>query len=131
MMELLRSLPFLAAALALLIGIFFYLQNRSRLRRWLPAVGQVTGSQMVHANKGTRYAPEIRFSTPDGRTITFVSQYYLMNPPVVTTSVSVLYDAKDPTRAELKAHATRQHAALVCIICAAVFCVGGLPLILR
>lgn len=130
-MKILIYLPFMAAAMALLIGAFFYVQNRSRLRQWRLAVGGVVGWQMVHANRGSRYAPEVQFSTQDGRAITFVSKYGLIAPPVLASTVSVLYDPKDPTRAELKHNVSSQHAPVVCAICAVVFCIGGLPLLLR
>jgi len=130
-MDILRYLPFIAAAVTLLIGASFYVRSRSRLRRWLPAVGGIIGWQTVHANRGARYVPEVQFSTQDGRAITFVSKYGRTAPPVLANTVSVLYDPKDPARAELKDNVTFQHAPLVCAICAVIFCVGGLPVVLR
>ena len=130
-MHFLVYLPFMTAAVALLIGAFYYLQNRSRLRRWQPAVGEIFGWKPVHANRGSRYVSEVRFSTPEGRAITFVSKLGRKAPPALPTTVSVLYDPKDPARAELKADLDSQHAPFVCGICAIVFCIGGLPLLLR
>ncbi len=129
-MEILRFLPLMAAALALLIGAFYYLRNRSRLRRWHRVVGEIIGWRTVYANRGALYVSEVRFSTPEGRAITFVSRPGRTTPPLVPSSVNVLYDPKDPARAQLNDN-TLQHAPLVCIICAAVFCIGGLPVILR
>ncbi|MDF3074460.1 MAG: hypothetical protein K0S54_2127 [Alphaproteobacteria bacterium] len=130
-MHFLIYLPFIAAAFSLLVGAFFYLQNRSRLRRWRPAAGEIFGWRPVYANRGSRYVSEVRFSTSDGRAITFVSKLGRTAPPILASTVSVLYDHEDPSRAELKEDVAFQHAPLVCIICAAVFCVGGLPIILR
>jgi hypothetical protein len=129
-MKILIYLPFMAAALALLIGAFYHLRNRSRLRRWHRAVGEIIGWRTVYANKGALYVSEVRFSTPDGRAITFVSRPGRTTPPVLASTVSVLYDPKDPARAQLNDN-TFQHAVLVCLICAAVFSLGGLPVLLR
>ena len=81
-----------------------------------------------YANRGTLYVSEVRFSTPDGRAITFVSRPGRTAPPVVGSTVSVLYDPKDPARAQLNDN-TFQHAPLVCLICAVVFSIGGLPVV--
>ena len=131
-MQYLKYLPFIAAAFVLLIGAFYYLQNRTRLRRWQPAVGEIFGWKPVYASRGgARYVAEVRFSTSNGRAITFVSKLGRNTPPVLASTVSVLYDPTDPTRAELKEDLTFQHAPVVCGICAVVFCIGGLPLLLR
>ena len=129
-MKILIYLPFMTAALALLIGAFYHLRNRSRLRRWHRAVGEIVGWRSGYANRGALYVSEVRFSTPDGRTTTFVSRPGRTAPPVVGSTVSVLYDPKDPARAQLNDN-TFQHAVQVCLICAAVFTLGGLPVILR
>lgn len=131
-MKILVFLPFLAAGLALLIGAFYYVQNWSRLRRWQPAVGEIFGWRPVYASRGgARYVSEVRFSTSDGRAITFVSKLGRTAPPGLASTASVLYDPRDPTRAELKDDVTFQHAPLVCLICAVVFSIGGLPIVLR
>lgn len=130
-MELLRFLPFGVAAFALLIGAFFYVRNRSRLRRGQIAVGKVVGSELTYQSGATYYAPHVQFPTQDGRTITFVSRYGVRAQPALGHVVNVLYDPEKPERAELKHNVASQHAPLVCAICAVVFSVGGLPLILR
>jgi len=130
-MEFLRFLPFAAAAVVLLIGVIFYWRNRSRLRRGHVAVGKVVGWQTLYHGGATRYAPKVQFPTQDGRTVTFVSQYGVTVQPALAHPVDVLYDPKEPERAELKHNVTSQHAPLVCAICAVVFCIGGLPIILR
>lgn len=130
-MEILRFLPFATAALAAVIGAIFYLRNRSRLRRGHVAVGKVVGWQTLYHSGATRYAPQVQFSTQDGRTIAFVSQYGVTVQPALAHPVDVLYDPMEPERAELKHNVTSQHAPLVCAICATVFFLGGLPLLLR
>lgn len=129
-MKILIYLPFMAAALALSIGAFYHLRNRSRLRRWHRAMGEIVGWRTGYANRGTLYLSEVRFSTPDGRATTFISRPGRIAPPVVGSTVGVLYDPKDPARAQLNDN-TFQHAPLVCLICAVVFCIGGLPVVLR
>ena len=130
-MEFLRFLPFAIAAFALLIGAVFYLRNRSRLRRGRTAAGRVVGWQPLYHGGTTNYAPQVQFPLQDGRTITFVSQYGVSVQPVLGHPVDILYDPAQPERAELRHNITSQHAPLVCAICAVVFSVGGLPLVLR
>jgi hypothetical protein len=130
-MEILRFLPFFAAALAALIGAYFYLRNRSRLRQWKSAVGTVVGSQSMYSGGTTRHAPRVQFSTSDGQAVTFVSQYGELITPVVGSTATVLYDPETPTRAELKFYIRSQHAPLVCAICAVVFSIGGLAVVFR
>jgi hypothetical protein len=129
-MKILIYLPFMAAALALFIGAFYHLRNRSRLRRWHRVVGEIVGWRTGYANRGVLYVSEVRFSTPDGRAITFISRPGRVAPPVVGSTVNVLYDPKDPARAQLNDN-TFQHAVVVCLLCAAVFSIGGLPIVLR
>lgn len=130
-MEILRFLPFFAAALAAAIGGFFYLRNRSRLRRWQPVVGTIVSSQSMYSGGTTRHAPKVQFTTPDGRTITFVSQYGELNVPILYSGVSVLYDPGNPARAEIRHYLAIQHAPLVGAICAIVFSLGGLAVVFR
>ncbi len=130
-MDMLRYLPFIAAAFALVVGAILYWRNRVRLRRGQVAVGSVIGWQMLYNGGTTRYAPKVRFATQDGRTVTIVSQYGVAVQPAMGHAVSVLYDPDEPERAELRHNITSQHAPLVCIICAAVFSLGGLAVVLR
>lgn len=130
-MEILRFLPFAAAAAVLLLGVFFYVRNRSRLQRGQVAVGKVVGSELSYQSGATYYTPHVQFATQDGRTIIFVSRYGVRAQPALGHVVNVLYDPEKPEHAELKHNIASQHAPLVCAICAVVFCVGGLPLVLR
>lgn len=130
-MEFLRFLPLILAGAALLLGVIFYARNRARLRRGQTAVGKIIGWHAFHRSNGNHYIPEVQFSTPDGRTITFKSRYTAVVQPVKNSTVNILYDADDPARAELKDNLSSQHAPLVCFICAAVFGLGGIYAWLR
>lgn len=66
--------------------------------------GVVVGRELSKAERrgpGVAWHPKVRFTTADGREITFTAQAARTAPPADGSSITVVYDPKQPDRASL------------------------------
>jgi hypothetical protein len=80
---------------------------------------------MGRSRNGSSYFPEIEFGTEKGEAIRFVSELAGPELPQLAQPVSVLYDPKNPKRAELKEHVRSNTGVTICLIVGIGFLLGG------
>ncbi len=88
------------AVLAVVCVLFVVLDNDFRGKA-VPADGQVIAVTSKHNRKHHTYAPVVRFSTADGRTVEFTNRVYRSDKPTVGARIPVLYDPADPQDARV------------------------------
>jgi len=120
---------FVVIGIAAVAGGIHGLRSVSRFESgMLRAVGVVTGLvESRDAGRRLTWAPYVRFSLPDGRTVEAESRTS-SRPPAAREGdrVTVLYDPADPERFDLPASLTaRRFIAIVLIVMGAGFAVLG------
>jgi len=84
-------------------GILLYRSVYLKLRNWTTAPGTIIGYQENHYRNPPSYTPQIQFTSPSGRLITFYSAVGSNRKPYrVGDSVNVIYPPNRPDEAALK-----------------------------
>jgi hypothetical protein len=94
----------LAVAGVTLLGVVLPLQLRTRtmLKHGVKVQGTVVDVEEETSRRSTTYHPVVRFTTADGRTVTFTSGLgFSVRQPRIGSAVPVRYHQDDPEQAEI------------------------------
>ena len=94
----------------MLFGLLFFAigsgmtyRQRTLEKQGVETAGMVVRLEENYDSDGSTYAPVVRFSTPNGQSIEFVSSYYSSPPDYeVGESVAVVYRIEQPEKAVIK-----------------------------
>lgn len=75
--------------------------TRELLKRGAQTQGTVVGAEEVTSRRSTTYHPVVRFTTADGRSVTFTADVGFGHQPKIGGAVPVRYRREDPEQAEI------------------------------